>query len=146
MSNITKNRNLFTLTHERMTKPVVFDVNTCQFTRGGQPCLRTPAYAKMALNDCHTERRQSNVVMLLYRLCIQSNHPMTAMPDLRDTFAMADKLDAIGYSCIAHGDMSVIEYQSEREYLSTNFKSFAKYVRENPNGCYEDWKCTVRRE
>lgn len=146
MSSITKNRNLFTLTHEHMTKPVVFDVNTCQFTRDGQPCLRTPAYAKIALDDCWAERRQSNVVMMLHNLCVRSNRPMTAMPNLRDAFAMADKLDAIGYNCLNHGDKHIIEYQGEREYLSANFKFFAKYVRENPQGNYEDWKHTFKRE
>lgn len=144
---IVKERNLFTITHEKMSAPVVFDVNTGMISRKGKTCTTTPAYSKQAVFDyVRTEENVPYTMVLLYQLACQQNVPMFRLGAYADRFRLADRFDAIGYPVNDDYDMRTLISRGCTEELDKNFKAFAKYFQSHPEVRYEDWKSLIRAQ
>lgn len=142
---IVKERNLFTITHEKMSTPVVFDVNTGVISRKGKTCTTTPAYSKQAVFDyVRTEQNVPYTMELLYQLACQNNVPMFRLGAYADRFRLADRFDAIGYPVSDDYDVCTLISRGSTKELEENFKAFAKYFKFHPEVRYEDWKSLTR--
>lgn len=141
---MTREKNIIFFQAENKVKPYKFDVNTGVFYGlSGKPIATCPA----GFGDwLHEHRRDDNVIFTLngircnprsYGYSSYITPPMSSFVCDREYFQIADRLNSIGYMLCDDEYGNVILRE-----ISENFKNFAKYIRENPNGNWKDCKAS----
>ena len=141
MGTLTKERNILTFALDGKSGVYRFDINTCTlYGIKGNPvktnCNKTAM--RILLNQqtnyhggwSHLER----VIYTIFDICSRTEQ----YASYATAISTADKIDAL--------DITVFYNIGDYEYISENFKLYAKYMKENPNANFQDMKRNVEFE
>ena len=145
MFEITKDRNLLSIRlYDAQKTPYVLDINSGIFLgQQGKPIKTTPKYWQENLSrfksSMPTNHPLRNLVYALYAVADYHYNIATIFRERnewRKMLSMCDRFQSINYSM----DYYAVCHLRTSNISDADFKAFAKYRKDHPNGTYAEWE------